>query len=493
MEEKTLDDILLDAVKASPERYAISPEEYTTIIKADFIIDSITRHYVAVDDNSDNSVLVTAATPKDIIQAMNKGGLDADKVKALTDDVLNRRKWYTTLLKVTDDGKISTERYIVLRSDADRKEINYSDVPSMEHDIKAWAAALKIPATFKYLPSFAWNALKQIALIFEQNENTPAIMPANYSTIRQGTVTNILTKMRAIEGQNAVIDPLTGTATITKGNFTLTIPNYTTLTGLKTSTYQLLDAITIALTVTGAKSPSVLITLDDYMKRRGLKDRKEAKSQVSEDMKLLRQASITGEEKRGKNTISYSFVNIADSGEVRRNGDIVFTFGSTFYKMLLGYPVMPYPAQLQTVNNKRNPNSYYLLRKITELKNMNAGKQNEDIMSVKTLLDAAPYIPSYDEVMSGNRNVSERIIKPFERDLDALADALSWEYCHSKGAPLTDAEVSRLDYAIFSKLLIKVYWKDYPEETIQKAIERRELAKAKAAPKKRGRPKKNPT
>ena len=492
MDDKTLDEILLEPVKESPELYAITADEYTTIINADFIITSITRKYVAMNDSNDDSVLVTTATPKDIIQALNSSGLNADDIKALAEDVLNRRKWYTTLLKVTDEGKISTERYILVRSDKGRSEIKYNDVPSMEYDIKTWAAALKIPASFRYIPSFAWNALKQIVLLFEQNENTPAIMPANYSTIRQGTVTNILTKLRAIEGQNAIIDPMTGTATITKGNFTLTIPNYTTLTGLKTSTYQLLDAITIALTVTGAKSPTVLITLDDYMQRRGLKDRKEAKNQVREDMKLLRQASITGEEKRGKNTISYSFVNIADSGEVRRNGDIVFTFGNTFYKMLLGCPIMPYPAQLQTIKNNKHPNSYYLGRKITELKNMNAGKQWGDIISVKTLLDAAPYIPSYDEVMRGNRNVSERIIEPFERDLNALADIFTWEYCHSKGAPLTDAELASMDYSIFSKLLVRIYWIDYPEEAIQKAIERREVAKAKAAPKKRGRPRKNP-
>ena len=295
MDDKTLDEILLEPVKESPELYAITADEYTTIINADFIITSITRKYVAMNDSNDDSVLVTTATPKDIIQALNSSGLNADDIKALAEDVLNRRKWYTTLLKVTDEGKISTERYILVRSDKGRSEIKYSDVPSMEYDIKTWAAALKIPASFRYIPSFAWNALKQIVLLFEQNENTPAIMPANYSTIRQGTVTNILTKLRAIEGQNAIIDPMTGTATITKGNFTLTIPNYTTLTGLKTSTYQLLDAITIALTVTGAKSPTVLITLDDYMRRRGLKDRKEATNQVREDMKLLRQASITGE------------------------------------------------------------------------------------------------------------------------------------------------------------------------------------------------------
>lgn len=304
---------------------------------------------------------------------------------------------------------------------------------------------------------------------------SPSILPkeegkkSTFSTIRQGTATNALTKLRAIKGKNATIDPVTGTATIVKGNFALTIPNYANLAGLKTSTYQLLDAIVIALTATGAKSPTVIVSLEEYMEWRGLKDRKEAKKQVKADMEILRQASITGEEKRGrgqkKETIAYSFVNIADSGEVRRNGDIVFTFGNTFYQMLLGYAVMPYPAQLQTVNNKRNPNSYYLLRKIAEHKNMNVGKKNEDIIAVKTLLSASPFIPSYEEVMAGNKNVSDRIMTPFERDMDALKETLNWNLCHSNGEPLTQEELQSFNYEIFTSLMVKVDWKSYPDQT----------------------------
>lgn len=304
-----------------------------------------------------------------------------------------------------------------------------------------------------------------------------------FSTIRQGTATNTLTKLRAIDGETATIDPVTGTATIARGGFTLTIPNYAKLAGLRTSTYQLFDAITVALTVTGAKSPTVIIPLEEYMERRGLKDRKEAKNQVRADMEVLRQASITGEGKRGrgqkKETVSYSFVNIADSGEVRRNGDIVFTFGNTFYQMLLGYPVMPYPAQLQTVNNKRNPNSYYLLRKIAEHKNMNVGKKNEDTIAVKTLLSASPLIPSYEEVMAGNKNVSDRIITPFERDMDALEETLSWSYCHSNGVPLTDAELQGFSYELFTSLMVKTDWKSYPDQTarLERKAERQEQAR----------------
>ena len=322
----------------------------------------------------------------------------------------------------------------------------------------------------------------------ESPKAAPIIAPAHarkteaFSTIRQGNATNALTKLKAVEGKTAKIDAITGTATITKGNFTLTIPQYIKLAGLKTSTYQLLDALTVALTVTGAKSPTVVIPLEEYMKRRGLKDRKEAKNQVKADMEVLRQASITGEEKRGKNTVAYSFVNIADSGEVKRNGDIVFTFGHTFYQMLISYPVMPYPTQLQTINNKRNPNSYYLLRKIAEHKNMNIGKANEDTIAVKTLLSIAPYIPSLEEVMTGNRNISDRIITPFERDMDALEETLIWNYCRSNGEPLTDEELQSFSYDLFSSLMVKTSWKNYPDQTarLERKAERAEEAKAKS-------------
>jgi len=324
----------------------------------------------------------------------------------------------------------------------------------------------------------------------------PSILPTGerekrtFSTIRQGTATNTLTKIKPSTKRNTIIDTITGTATITQGNLSITIPDFTKLKGFRTSTYQLLDALTVALTETGAKSPAVALSLEEYMKKRGLKDKKEARKQVTDDLETLFNATISFKEKR-KNGQEQDFhdIRIIDSKGIRK-GIINVTFGTAFYNILLGYPIMPYPAQLWELNSKRNPNSFYLLRKIAEHKNMNVGKKNEDIIAVKTLLAAAPYLPSYEEVMNTDRAISRRIIEPFERDMDALEDTLTWTYCHSNNTPLTDEELSSMSYDTFISLLIKIDWKQYPDQTARlerkaKRIEQAEQGKKRKTSKKK--------
>lgn len=312
----------------------------------------------------------------------------------------------------------------------------------------------------------------------------PSILPtgerekSTFSTIRQGTATNTLTKIKPSTKRNTIIDTITGTATITQGNLSITIPDFTKLKGFRTSTYQLLDALTVALTETGAKSPAVALSLEEYMKKRGLKDKKEARKQVTDDLETLFNATISFKEKRKKGQEQdFHDIRIIDSKGIRK-GIINVTFGTAFYKILLGYPIMPYPAQLWELNSKRNPNSFYLLRKIAEHKNMNVGKKNEDIIAVKTLLAVAPYLPSYEEVMNTDRAISRRIIEPFERDMDALEDTLTWTYCHSNNTPLTDEELSSMSYDTFINLLIKIDWKQYPDQTarLKRKAERIEQA-----------------
>lgn len=288
-----------------------------------------------------------------------------------------------------------------------------------------------------------------------------------FCCIRQGPSTNNLTKIRADKKTGLELNFLYDEAIIKKGSFILTIPNYSKIKGLKNSTHQLLDALTIKLTETGAVNPNVVLPLSEYMSIRGLKDRKEAKQQAKNDMQILRTASLTWEETNRGKTECFKFVNIADSGEVKRNGDIVFTFGNTFYNALLRYSVMPYPNQLQTLNNRKNPNSYCLLRKISEHKCMNFGKVNEDLISVKTLLNCAPYIPSYEEVMRTNRNYKERIIEVFERDMNAFEETVTWNYCHKLGKPLSNEELKKMDYNTFENLLVKINWNVYPIKALR--------------------------
>ena len=382
------DKLLADQMENRPALFAISLSEYELICKVATIIDSITTNYMQITEQG-KIFIASSSTVTAVSNALKSEGLKITEIVDLAKEVINSRKWYT-ILSVLENGNynLMSNRVRVITSDG--KEKVYPIEIVNESDIENQNNAIAKLGKYAYLPPSEWDELKQVLYIFEdkEGENHSYYSVPNFNTIRQGKATNTLTKIRAMECKTATIDPVTGTASFTKGKFTLTIPNYTQLAGLKTSTYQLLDAITIALTETGAKSPTVIIPLSAYMEKRGLKDRKEAKNQVKADLEVLRQASITGEEKRGGNTSSYSFVNLADSGEVRRNGDIVFTFGNSFFSMLKNYPVMPYPVLLQRVNNKRNPHSYYLGKKIAEHKNMNIIKSNADIISVRTLLES---------------------------------------------------------------------------------------------------------
>lgn len=286
-----------------------------------------------------------------------------------------------------------------------------------------------------------------------------------FSTVRQGTSTNSLTKAKATK-TNTRVDLITGTANLISGNFTVTMPSFEILTDIKTSTHKLLDAITVAFTERGAKSSNVALSLSDYMAQCGLKDRKQARKQAEEDLETLFNMRISFKEKlKHENFRDYIDIRLCEAKGIR-NGLIYFKFTESFFNILLGYPVMPYPHQLWRLNAKYNPNSYYFLRKISEHKNMNFGKKNADTISVQTLLDSSPFIPTYEEVMESNRHLSERIIEPFERDMNVLNETLTWHYCHRNDGPLTDLELINFDYETFINLLVKISWRVYPERIV---------------------------
>lgn len=292
-----------------------------------------------------------------------------------------------------------------------------------------------------------------------------------FRTIRQGSATNTLTKVKVNKGDKGLtIDEITGVATVSQNGLTLSVADFNTLlNGLKTSTYKLLDALTTVFTESGGRSPLVTLPLDTYMDMCGLKNKKEARKQVNEDLEALFALTLSfkGKSKRDRDFID---IRLCEAKGIK-NSIINFSFSQSFYNILMGYPVMPYPPQLWRLPLNKNPNSYYFLRRISEHKNMNVGKPNEDIIAVSTLLNSTPLLPSYDEVIkSDNRSTDRRIIQPFERDMNAFEDTLTWEYCHSHGVPLTDAELENFNYRIFSNIYIHTIWKTYPDQT--KRLER---------------------
>lgn len=81
-------------------------------------------------------------------------------------------------------------------------------------------------------------------------------------------------------------------------------------------------------------------------------------------------------------------------------------------------------------------------------------KGTSNIISVKSLLEVCPGIPTYEELFRLNRSIDQRIKTPFEKTLDSLK-FIRWEYSNSKRVPLTEEQILSVDYKTFEKLYIK--------------------------------------
>lgn len=288
-----------------------------------------------------------------------------------------------------------------------------------------------------------------------------------FSFIRQGTATNDLTKVVTTNKNRVTIDAITGKAFIEQNETKIEIANIAQTIGARPSVFQLLDILTKQFTAQGANSSRVEIPLSTFMEYRGIKDKKSARKQVNEDLDTLFNTSISFK----KNDKNYIDIRLIDEKGIR-NGIIRINFSSSFFAYLKSSNVMAYPLELCRIENWRYPHSYAIGRKIAEHKNMNVGKTNEDIISIKTILNSAQGIPTYEEVMASDGAVNRRIIETTEKALDGLEDILTWEYCKEKGTPLTDEELTNLTYDVFITLNIKVSWKKYPDQT--KRLERKQ-------------------
>lgn len=352
---------------------------------------------------------------------------------------------------------------------------------------------------------------------------TPVVQPLEvdsqqleerYKNMLQGKPTNALT---ATSGKRASYNPLNDRATITQDDVEIFINKYNSINTLDAKAHKVLDLLTLKLTanfpfgenVSEAsinKHRTVNLSVDEYKEHLGLKDTKEARKQLTEAIAVIYNTSLQWQEERwiipeGKKrrvkTIVPHQTRIIDDvamvkGELKpiKKGVAEVKFSYTLAEYLAQAYIMPYPLSLLKVNTRLNPNSYYFGKKMVSHHNINAGKANSNIISVKTLLKCTPELPTYNEVMSGNKNIYNRIIAPFERDLTELVTnetLVSWNYCNSKHQPLTDEQKQPLNYDKFIDLYVEFDLTNYPDKTkrLQEKSEKIEKAKARRTAKKK--------
>lgn len=221
---------------------------------------------------------------------------------------------------------------------------------------------------------------------------------------------------------------------------------------------QLFTALCIKATVNSKGNNIITLSLDEYMEMRGIKNKKTMRQQVKGDLNILYDISIIFKEhEKGKKEETYDF-RLCTGKNNMENGIIFFEFHPTFFEYLKSKRVSPLPKGILKLNQNNNPNSFYFLEKISSHKAMNYFFTNANTLSVRVLLGSTPFIPKYEDI-KGKGRINQRIIEPFERDMNALSKTLTWKYCGKNGIPINYPTT----YAEFINSLIKITWFNYPE------------------------------
>ena len=319
-----------------------------------------------------------------------------------------------------------------------------------------------------------------------------------YRQMRQNSVTNQFNKISRLSSERGLKVDYEGKASYTRGNITVGILDYRKLfNNLKgnfnITTKRLTDMIIIEFTSNG-NDPFIRIPLDIYMEKCGLRDKKKARKQVNDALELLFVTAISYDDSVKKNkSKNYRDMRIIDDKGIR-NGVIYVHFAQPFAEMLSNdCSIMPYPlALLRLKGGKTCPHAYPIGRRMAEHKYMNAGKANENVIAVRTLIEACDDLPTEEEVRnSQNRSLVERIARPF---LDSLEEACKqigigengYYLTYEKGERISDQELYNLSYDNFINTYVHFdEWPDYPDQT--KRIEARKAMTSKKLTKKKNK------
>lgn len=305
-----------------------------------------------------------------------------------------------------------------------------------------------------------------------------------YLPILNNAATNKLAEM-----SNAPItqrDSITQESMVESGACKLFIEKYTELLAPRCSVFKLFDMCCIALgkindyrSKQGAINKDVQITLEEYMSLCGLDHksktaRDKARRRLHEDLDSLYRFSLEWKDPKGGKYADFHKERICQAARFEQ-GKIKFVFTDKLANALNSSFIGQYPTAIFKLDD-RNRNTYPLARKIAMHACNDHNKEigTAYILSVETLLASCPDIPSYETVGTKSRAWSQKIREPLEKALDALQEFASWEYCNSKGTPLTDEQLSSTSWTTYSKLLVRFTFKEEPDqkERLQRKAER---------------------
>jgi hypothetical protein len=302
----------------------------------------------------------------------------------------------------------------------------------------------------------------QLSQIFIEEQNN------KWRSLKQGAISNEF--LRAVSktrgaAKNTETDGMTGITETRVENITIAIEEYAKTGGIGPSTHRLFDYMIMNWTETRHRPGGwdINLSLKQYWEELELSPSGTARQQAENDLTLLTFPIIrkwkNEDGSEGSTRINFFEIATLDRGRILAN---LTEIAKDYYRR---YSSMPLHPDTWKFNIRTNPNAPYLFRRIQQHKHMNRNKSNENRIRVSTLINAAPLLASYDEVSKGGRQVRQRIIDPFERDMNALQRVgVRWQYTdpENKDQPLSKDQVEGLSYLEWEALIIDLNWEYYP-------------------------------
>lgn len=214
-----------------------------------------------------------------------------------------------------------------------------------------------------------------------------------------------------------------------------------------------------------ARKRVVSLTLDEYMKACALSDVKSARERLNKSLDTLFEAKVTTSEnvpKRGKVELEMRIATARAKEESRENpikgGRAAFAFSQEMAEHLSRHGIMPYPRKLLLINTQKYRHAYPIGRYLAWIQDLSAGKEPPYYVSVECVMQNAG-LPTYDEIMKGDRHIDRKIIEPLHKNLSALVEQgvlESVSICKEHGEELSDEDLQRMDkIEDFKRLFVK--------------------------------------
>lgn len=474
--------------------FVLTAKENELIDKTEKILSKLLQEYITTEKGK--KVISLPENFNSLFYvAMNRKHLSIRAVKNLIDNVFSG-KWFSIIPngETMDEFSVyfassDSDSMTLLEADHDFYKIFTEPVEDGEAFFQAVLSSLGLSDEYKYLTSYELFTLHKIRDIFDLQKKSKAkqitqILPNDFIGLKSAPMLTLPAKIGRKAVNNAITGIL-GIKTITLGNHSCTITaSKAAETFLKgnVNAQKFFDLINEKAYATNYNMTSFRIPLQELLQRRGLKDMKELKRQLTIAAAIIDGMTFTGQLGDG----DFEKIAITQNDTSIKGGFLSFNINQKFLEGLktTKHVVLHDPA-LEKLPSKGY--SYGFARLFEEHKRINAGKPNENRISVLTLLNSAPY-PLYEELEEKGlaRQAGQKIIEPFIRCFDQMEEygIATYQFCHKNGRPLTDDELAYFDtdYSFFSTLYVELIKHNDPDYS--KIIDLKQKAKAAAAKRK---------